>query len=546
MPSLVGLLFLTAVGSAQGLSFDPREATVSSTHHSLYTGLTTCREVVSSFLSRIEALNNHTNAIISLNPHALAAADACDAQLQSSNGSFGALFCIPTLLKDNYDTAELPTTGGNLALKNSRPRLDAPVVTALKKAGAIIMGKANLHELALEGLSVSSVGGQTINPYDPTRTPGGSSGGTGASIAVSLAVLGTGSDTVNSLRSPASANSLFSCRPTRGLISRKGIIPISYTQDVVGPIARSVEDVATALTVMSSIGYDAADNATALAPPGIQGTDYTTSLKQGSLEGLRIGLLEGFFNRTASSETTPVNQAMANITAKLRRAGVTIIPITESLYNASAISAQLDTQRYEYRQEMDAYLQRPSLKGQHPETLEDLYAKPPGDFLVIPSQYEYVSTSLISSTSNTTYAAVQAGIQNLTLALHATFAANKLDAMIYSEQKNLVVPIGSASQSGRNGILAALTGTPVVTIPIGFSPASATAPEGVPVGMELLGLPFTEAMLLQMAFQIEAMGRIRRTPKFAQQVVETKEYEAVPSVKPNTANIPKEYPIGVL
>ncbi|KAK5683384.1 hypothetical protein LTS10_004915 [Elasticomyces elasticus] len=533
MPSLIGLLSLTAVVSAQGLSFDPREATISSTHHSLYTGLTTCREVVSSFLSRIEALNNHTNAIISLNPHALAAADSCDAQLQSNNGSFGALFCIPTLLKDNYDTAELPTTGGNLALQNSKPSLDAPVVAALKKAGAIIMGKANLHELALEGLSVSSVGG-------------GSSGGTGASIAASFSVFGSGSDTVNSLRSPASANSLFSCRPTRGLISRKGIIPISYTQDVIGPIARSVEDVATALTVMSSIGYDAADNATALAPPGIQGTDYTASLKQGSLKGLRIGLLEGFFNRTASGETTPVNQAMANVTAKLRRAGVTIVPITESLYNASAISALLDTQRYEYRQEMDAYLQRPSLKGQHPETLKELYATPPGDFLVIPSQYDYVSTSLISSTSNATYAAVQAGIQNLTLALRATFAVNKLDAMIYPEQKNLVVPIGSASQSGRNGILAALTGTPVVTIPIGFSPASATAPEGVPVGMELLGLPFTEAMLLQVAYQIEAIGRVRRTPKFAQQVVEMKQYEAVPSVKPHAANIPKEYPIGVL
>ncbi|KAK3114787.1 hypothetical protein LTR53_006564 [Teratosphaeriaceae sp. CCFEE 6253] len=531
-------LTLASLATSQGLSFDPREATISSTHHSLYTGLTTCREVVSSFLSRIEALNNHTNAILTLNPNALAVADTYDGRLQSSNGSFGPLFCIPTLLKDNYDTFDMPTTGGNLDLANSRPSVDAPVVTALKKAGAIIIGKANLHELALEGLSVSSLGGQTINPYDSTRTPGGSSGGTGAAIAASFAVWGTGTDTVNSLRSPASANSLFSCRPTRGLISRRGIIPISYTQDVIGPIARSVEDVATALTVMSSLGYDAADNATALLPAGVLGADYTASLTQGSLK--------------ASSETTPVNEAMANITAKLRRAGAVIVPIKESLYNATAISAALDTQRFEYRQEMDTYLQRPSLKGQHPQTLNELYAMPPGKFLVIPSQYEYVTTALVSSTANQTYGvkpsyvAVQAGITNLTLALRSTFRENKLDAILYPEQKNLVVPIGSASQSGRNGILAALTGSPVVTVPVGFSPATATAPLGVPIGMEILGLPWTEGALLQIAYQIEGLGRVRRTPSWASNVVGVKAYAAVPRVKPDAGNIPAQYPVGVL
>lgn len=205
--------------------FDARETTISSVHHALFTGLNTCHEIVSSFLSRIEALNPKINAIISLNPNALTQAKTLDQQLSTGNAS-QRLFCIPILLKDNYDTVDMKTTGGNLALQNSQPTVDAPAVAALKNAGAIILGKANLHELALEGISVSSLGGQTINPYDSSRTPGGSSGGSAAAVAASFAVFATGTDTVNSLRSPASANSLFSIRPTRGLISRAGVIPI--------------------------------------------------------------------------------------------------------------------------------------------------------------------------------------------------------------------------------------------------------------------------------------------------------------------------------
>lgn len=255
------LLYSSCLAYAYAQTFDAREATIASTHHALFTRLTDCHTIVSSFLSRIEALNNRTNAIISLDPTALSTASRYDSMLASKNATTGSLFCIPVLLKDNFDTASAPTTGGCADMANSRPSVDAPVVTALKDAGAIILGKANLHELALEGLSVSSWGGQTINPYDSTRTPGGSSGGSAAAVAASFAVFSTGSDTVNSLRSPASANSLFSCRPTRGLISRNGIIPVSYTQDAIGPIARCVTDVATALTVMARVGFDALDNA---------------------------------------------------------------------------------------------------------------------------------------------------------------------------------------------------------------------------------------------------------------------------------------------
>jgi len=529
---------------AHGEAFDVREATIDSIHAALFTRITTCRGIVSSFISRVEQFNPIINAIITLNPQALDIADQIDLQLTAGNTT-GALLCIPVLLKDNYDAAGMNTTGSCRGLVNNRPISDAPAVKVFKDAGAIILGKANLHELALEGISVSSLGGQTVNPYDLTRTPGGSSGGSGAAIAANLAVFGTGTDTVNSLRNPASANSLFSFRPTRGLISRAGVIPISYTQDTLGAMARNLNDLVVALTIMSSIGYDPRDNTTAAIPPGVQCKDYSASLYGSSLKGLRLGLLDGFFNHTSSAETTPVNDVMDNIISHLAEAGAVIVSVKEAVYNAPAIAATLDVQRYEYRELLDEYLNGPNAGGTpRPKSFNELYKS--GDFLVLPSQYEYVKTSFVSSTSNSSYFTVQRGIQNLTQALQATFLTNNLDAIIYPEQKNLVVKIGSPSQSGRNGILAALTGHPVVVVPAGFSPPSNDAPIGVPIGMEILGRPWSEGLLLNIAKHISELVPARRMPPFANQTAKTKSYSSVPVIRPNTENIPAAYPHGVL
>ena len=545
IPALIVLLYISlcsAWTTASRDAFEAREATIDTVHYDLFSRLTTCRTVVSAFLSRIETLNGKINAIITLNPKALSQADALDEALSRGNTT-GLLFCIPVLLKDNFDTVDMPTTGGNLAMRDSQPLVDAPTVTTLKRAGAVIIGKTNLHEFALEGLSVSSLGGQTINPYDHTRTPGGSSGGSGAAVAASFSVLATGSDTVNSLRSPASANSLFSIRPTRGLVSRSGVIPISYTQDAVGPIARTVRDVALALTVMADVGYDPDDNTTALAPARIGKRDFSACLTSGSLKSIRFGVLEGFSNLTSSNETTPVNNAMQAMIDRLKAAGSTIVPINETIYNATMI-AFLDVQRFEYREDVNSYLKKDHVGGNHPSSIEELYSG--FDFLVIPSQYEYVNKALVSSTSNSTYGTIKTAITNLTLALQSTFSANKLDFIIYPEQKNLVVKIGSPSQSGRNGILAALTGSPVVTVPARFSQPSDDAPVGVPVGMEILGRPWSEERLLQTAWQIERLMHVRVMPKFAEAVVEAKDYDAVPKITPNVGNIPAAYPLGVL
>lgn len=351
---------------------------------------------------------------------------------------------------------------------------------------------------------------------------------------------------MNSLRSPAASNSLFTIRPTRGLISRNGIVPISYVQDAIGPIARTVSDLAKALTVMASIGYDPVDNTTALIPPSSMGVDYSASLSGSSLKGLRFGLLTGLFNRTASSETTPVNDVIDAMVCELTAAGATAVPITDAIYNSATISANLDVQKDEYREAMDAYLSSPSLGGKHPETLSQLYLNSSGAFLVVPSEYSFVQTSLVSSTSNSSYADRLRGIANLTIAVRTTFLTHQLDALIYPEQQNLVVKIGSPGQSGRNGILGALTGSPVAIVPAGYSPPTVDAPIGVPVGMEILGLPWSEGKLLGIAAEIEKLKRVRKMPVFANMSVEVSEMTAVPMVMPNKGNIPAAYPVGVL
>lgn len=527
---------------AFGEVFDVREATIASVHDALFTGKTRCRDIVSSFIARIEEFNPAINAVISLNPAALSDADNLDDRLMAGNTT-GALFCVPVLLKDNFDAVGMSTTGGCKALANNKPLEDAPTVKALKDAGAVILGKANLHEMALEGLTVSSLGGQTLNPYDLTRTPGGSSGGSGAAVAANMAILATGTDTKNSLRSPASANALFSFRPTRGLISRAGVIPVSWTQDAVGAMARNPQDLAVALTVMASVGSDPRDNATALAPPEVRKIDYLASLRGGSLTGLRLGLLDGFFDHTVSHETTPINDVMADMVAMLTAAGVDVVNITDPIYDSLAIS-ELNVEGFEFRELLDAHLgATASTQDERATNFNDLYDS--GQYLVIPAQHELIRSAPHLSTGDAAYAEALDGIRDLTRALEATFEGNGLDAIIYPEQKNLVVKVGSPSQSGRNGILAALTGFPVVCVPAGFSSPSADAPLGVPVGMEILGRPWSEDLLLNIARHIDELMHVRRMPPFANKTVEPRVYDNMPSITPNVASIPDAYPLGV-
>ena len=218
-------------GSAAGpADFDLLEATIEDVHAAMGKGRLTARRLTEMYLARIDAYDKAgpaLNAIILVNPEALQIADDLDAKFRTS-GPVGPLHGVPVLLKDNVNTAGMATTGGSLSLAGYVPPEDAEIVGKLKDAGAIVIAKTNLHEFAVWGETVSSLGGRTRNPYDLSRTPGGSSGGTGAALAANFGLLGIGTDTVNSIRSPASANSLVGIRPTVGAVSRRGIIPNSF------------------------------------------------------------------------------------------------------------------------------------------------------------------------------------------------------------------------------------------------------------------------------------------------------------------------------
>ncbi|MDD2481413.1 MAG: amidase family protein, partial [Lutispora sp.] len=275
-------------------SFCLEEATIASVHAAMEAGKLTCRQLVEMYIERIESFDKQgpaINTVIMINPKALEIADSLDEQFKES-GFTGPLHGIPVLLKDNVDTGDMPTTAGSLSLEGMIPEDDAFITAKLKEAGAIILAKVNLHEFAVWGETASSILGQTLNPYDLTRTPGGSSGGTGAGIAANFGIIGIGTDTINSVRSPASACSLVGLRPTVGLVSRDGIVPYSMTQDTAGPIMRTVEDAARVLDVIS--GYDAKDPATAWSI-GYVPESYTEFLNKDGLNEKRIGILKSFF-----------------------------------------------------------------------------------------------------------------------------------------------------------------------------------------------------------------------------------------------------------
>src|SRR3984893_10014064 len=223
----------------QGIAFRFQEATIAARHAALAAGELTCAQLTKLYLDRIAAYNMQgpaLHAIITVNPRAMEIAAEMDRSYRASPATAGTLHCIPIIFKDNFNTFGMPTTGGNVSMKTSVPPADAFTVARIRKAGALILAKANLQEFARGGMSISSLGGQVRNPYDLSRTPGGSSGGTGAAIAANFAVLGTGSDTRPANPSPPPTQQLLGHRPTRGLVSRAGVVPVSFTQDTIGPM----------------------------------------------------------------------------------------------------------------------------------------------------------------------------------------------------------------------------------------------------------------------------------------------------------------------
>jgi Asp-tRNA(Asn)/Glu-tRNA(Gln) amidotransferase A subunit family amidase len=494
----------SAQSQAGGRTFVAEEATISSVLGALVSRDVTCVQVVQAYLRRIEAYDDRgpaLNALISINPAALATAAELDRAQTSGRGPLRPLHCVPIILKDNFDTFDMPTTGGSVTLESSIPLRDAFVVRKLREAGAIVLAKANLMELARGGTTVSSLGGQTKNPYDLTRTPGGSSGGTGAAIAASFGVAGTGSDTGQSVRSPASAQSLVGLRPTRGLISRAGIIPVSTTQDEAGPITRTVDDAARMLDVMA--GYDPDDPITAFGVPRIPPT-YTAFLNRDALKGARIGVLTEYFGRESVHQD--VNAVTEDAIAKMSEAGATIVRIT--VPSLDLLTRNIQVAEYETKIAFDKYLAALG-PGAPVKTLDEFVAG--GGFHSSLKAGLEADARVSDGLNQPEYKSRLLRRDDLRQAVMNVIAVNKLDVILYPHQRRLVVPIGE-EQVERNGVLSNSTGFPALTFPGGFSRPTPTAPLGVPVGIEILGPEYSEPTLIGIAFAFEQAAGPRRPP----------------------------------
>jgi Asp-tRNA(Asn)/Glu-tRNA(Gln) amidotransferase A subunit family amidase len=483
--------------------FQLNEASVRDIHGAIDSGTATCVQVVRHYLDRIDAYDDRgpaLNAIITVNPRALETAAQMD-RLDRAARAMRPLHCIPVVLKDNFHTADMPTTGGSLTFKTMQTPDDGFVVKRLRDAGAIIIAKANLHELARAGTTVSSLGGQTRNPYDLTRTPGGSSGGTGAAIAANFGVLGTGSDTGQSIRSPSSANSLVGVRPTRGLVSRAGVMPFSNTQDEVGPITRTVEDAARMLEVMA--GYDPADPITAFGT-GHRPPSYTASLDRAGLKGARIGLLTDFLGRDEIHRD--VNRAVDAAVSSMTAQGATVVRI--SIPALDELTRGLNLMNLEFKAAFDSYLA--SLGPVTPvKNLAEFVAR--GEVHESMRSGLAADLAVVDGPGSPAYQRMFARRETLRQAVMTVMATNKLDAILYPHQKRLVVPIGE-DQAERNGVLSNSTGFPALTFQGGFSAPTATAPIGVPIGLELLGPEWSEATLFRLAYAFEQAAHARKAP----------------------------------
>jgi amidase len=493
-----------APAAAQQGPFRFQEATIARIHAAFAAGQLTCTQLARLYLDRIAAYNMQgpaLHAIITVNPKAVEIAAEMDRSYRESPAGVGSLHCIPIILKDNFNTFDMPTTGGNVSMQRSVPAADAFTVAKMRKAGALILAKANMQEFARGGMSISSLGGQVRNPYDLSRTPGGSSGGTGAAIAANFAVLGTGSDTGQSIRSPASANNLVGIRPTRGLVSRAGVIPNSFTQDEVGPITRTVTDAAVLLDVM--VGYDPADPITAFGKGRIPGS-YTQSLSKDALKGARIGVMTNLFG--TAERHAEVNQVMEGVIARMEELGATVVRFDLPEYDA--LASEVSTSQFEARTVMDRYF---ATLG--PDAPIKSYAELAAAKTSAVQKTLEAELAVIDGMNSQAYKDRTLNRDKLRLAVAKKMADLNLDAILYPLQKILVAPVTAEEQFERNGTLSNGTGFPAVTFPGGFSAPTASAPLGVPVGAELLGLDYTEAKLLGYAYAFEQASALRKPPK---------------------------------
>ena len=491
-------------------AFDLTEIDVMTMHNNYKDGSWTVPEIVQWYLDRIEKIDSNgpkLNSVLCINPDAMSIAQSLQKELEEGK-SRGLLHGVPVLLKDNIDTHDkMPTTAGSRALQGSIALQDSPLAAQLREAGAVILGKANLSEWAnfradFSSSGWSGLGGQTKNPYDPSRNPCGSSSGSGASVSANLCMLAIGTETNGSIVCPSNANGIVGIKPTVGLISRSGIIPISFTQDTAGPMARTVSDAAIALGYLTQT--DNNDSKT-LAEGRIALNDYTPFLKKEGLNGKRIGIYNpsrDFHHR--------VSEVFENSIKKIEDAGATLIEIDE-ISKVRVGGDSYNVLLYEFKDGLNKYFK--SLGPNAPiGSLEELIRFNAQDSI----ELKYFDQDILEQAQAKGDLESDEYLQSLAKMLKHTREEGIDRVMDENQLDAIIAPTGSPAWKtdlvngdrflGGSSSPAAQSGYPAITCPMGVI-------DGLPVGVSFFGRAWSEGKLIEMAYAFEQISKVRFAPK---------------------------------
>jgi amidase len=472
------------------------EVTIDALQEKMNAGEVTSKELVTMYLHRVRKVDPKINSVLEINPHAIQIAASLDAE-RKIQGARGPLHGIPVLIKDNIDTGDhMHTSAGSLALADSYAKEDSKVAELLREVGAVILGKTNMTEWAnfmAEGMKsgYSSRGGQVLNPYGPGQFDvGGSSSGSGASIAANLAVVAVGTETSGSILSPASQNSLVGIKPTVGLVSRKGIIPIAHSQDTAGPMARTVKDATYLLSALSA--HDEKDPVT-LTNTDLAGADFTSFLDENGLKGARIGIArEVYFDHLNEGQLEVMNRAVE----KLSELGAEVIdPV---VIPSTARKWSYDVLTYEFKSDVNAYLKTvdSSVKVRSLADVIRFNKENEEQCLkygqVVLEEAEATSGNLteeayLKALEEDLYYSTEQGID-------FCLKEHQLDAIVFPNNFGAGIP--------------AKAGYPSITVPAGYTS------EGEPVGITFTGTAFSEPTLIKLGYAYEQATKHRKPPIF--------------------------------